>query len=84
MQAHGSDLFTAFGPGDMTDYFVRFVRHLDPKGGNGTQPFWPRYDPIARLTLQFNDGSVPITVTVDDERLAGTSELSNLSLRFPV
>ncbi|RPD58753.1 carotenoid ester lipase precursor [Lentinus tigrinus ALCF2SS1-7] len=81
--SHGSDLFTAFGPGDMTDYFVRFVTNLDPNGSNESQPVWPTYNTTARLTLQFNDGSTPINVTVDDERLAGTDELSALSLRFP-
>ena len=45
---------------------------------------WPRYNPSARLTLQFNDGSVPLNVTVDDERIAGTEELTSLALRFPL
>ncbi|TFK88164.1 carotenoid ester lipase precursor [Polyporus arcularius HHB13444] len=79
---HGSDLFNAFGPGDMTDYFVRFVHDLDPNGPTGIQ--WPRYNTSARLTLQFNDGDVPINITVDNERLAGTEELTSLTLRFPL
>ncbi|RPD69259.1 carotenoid ester lipase precursor [Lentinus tigrinus ALCF2SS1-7] len=82
--AHGSDLLTAFGPGDMTDYFIRFINHLDPNSHDETDPVWPRYDTVGRLTLQFNDGSNPVNVTVDDERLAGTDELSRLSLRFPI
>ncbi|RPD58759.1 carotenoid ester lipase precursor [Lentinus tigrinus ALCF2SS1-7] len=82
--AHGSDLLTAFRPGDMTDYFVRFVNHLNPNGLHFSQPFWPRYDPITRLTLQFNDGSIPVNVTVDNKRREGTDELFKLGLRFPI
>ncbi|TFK88169.1 carotenoid ester lipase precursor [Polyporus arcularius HHB13444] len=82
--AHGSDLFTAFGPGDMTDYFVRFVNHLNPNGGNGTELVWPRYNPRTRLALQFKDGSTPLEVAADDDRLEGTNELLSLSLRFPL
>ncbi|KAI0699614.1 carotenoid ester lipase precursor [Cerioporus squamosus] len=78
--AHGTDLFDAFGPGDMTDYFIRFVRRLDPNGRSGVQ--WPRYDTSSRKTLQFNDGSTPVNVTADTERLAGTSALFDLGLRF--
>ncbi|RDX42812.1 carotenoid ester lipase precursor [Lentinus brumalis] len=79
--AHGTDLSNALGPGDMTDYFIRFVNHLDPNGGSA--PHWPPYNTSARRTLQFNDGSTPLTVTADTERLAGTDALLDLSLRFP-
>ncbi|KAI0699613.1 carotenoid ester lipase precursor [Cerioporus squamosus] len=79
---HASDLFNVLGPGDMTDYFVRFVNHLDPNGQTGVQ--WPSYNTTSRLTLQFNDGSTPLNVTVDDERLTGTEELTRLSLLFPL
>ncbi|RPD58717.1 alpha beta-hydrolase [Lentinus tigrinus ALCF2SS1-7] len=79
---HGSDLLNAFGPGDMTDYFIHFVNHLDPNGAS-TRVHWPTYKPSTRLTLQFNEGSVPINVTVDNWRLAGMKEISSLSLRFP-
>ncbi|RPD58746.1 carotenoid ester lipase precursor [Lentinus tigrinus ALCF2SS1-7] len=79
---HASDLLIAFAPGDMTDYFIRFVHDLDPNGPSGVQ--WPQYNSSARLTLQFNNGDVPLIVTVDDERLAGTEELTSLALRFPL
>ncbi|KAI0699612.1 carotenoid ester lipase precursor [Cerioporus squamosus] len=79
--AHTTDLLNAFGPGDMTDFFVRFVNDLDPNGDSGVQ--WPPYNTTARATLQFNDGAVPLNITVDDERIAGTDELASLSLRFP-
>ncbi|TFK80316.1 carotenoid ester lipase precursor [Polyporus arcularius HHB13444] len=79
-QPHTSDLLNAFGPGDMTDYFIRFVNDLDPNDASGV--YWPPYNTSARLTLQFNDGSLPLNVTADDERLAGTEELSSLIGRF--
>ncbi|RPD57249.1 carotenoid ester lipase precursor [Lentinus tigrinus ALCF2SS1-6] len=78
---HGHDLFSAFGPGDMTDYFIRFVNNLNPNGDSGIQ--WPTYNTTTRATLQFNDGAEPLKLAADDERLAGMSELSSLSLRFP-
>ncbi|KAI0690023.1 carotenoid ester lipase precursor [Cerioporus squamosus] len=79
--AHGTDLFDAFGPGDMTDYFVRFVRHLDPNGESAVH--WPPFNTSARSTLQFSNGTTPLSVIADTERLAGTDFLFNLSLRFP-
>ncbi|KAI0699611.1 carotenoid ester lipase precursor [Cerioporus squamosus] len=81
--AHGTDLFNSLGPGDMTDYFIQFVRHLNPNGNLNSSVYWPPYNTSARLTLQFNDGSTPLNVTADTERLAGTSALVDLSLRFP-
>ncbi|KAI0690024.1 carotenoid ester lipase precursor [Cerioporus squamosus] len=80
--AHGTDLLNAFGPGDMTDYFIRFVRHLDPNG-NSSVFHWPPYNTSARPTLQFNDGTIPLDITADTERMAGTEALLDLSLRFP-
>ena len=65
----------------MTDFFVRFVSKLNPNGDSGVQ--WPTYNTTARATLQFNDGDVPLNITSDSERLAGTDELVSLSLRFP-
>ncbi len=76
LQSHGTDLLNAFAPGDMTDYFLRFVRHLDPNSNSGVQ--WPRFDNSSRLTLQFNDGSTPISVTADTARLAATRALFDL------
>ncbi|KAI0699616.1 alpha beta-hydrolase [Cerioporus squamosus] len=80
---HASDLLNALGGGDMGDYFIRFVRHLDPnQPASGVH--WPPYNAASRLTLQFNDGTVPLNVTIDNQRIAGTKELTSLSLRFPL
>ncbi|TFK91448.1 carotenoid ester lipase precursor [Polyporus arcularius HHB13444] len=79
---HGHDLFVAFAPDDMTDYFIRFVNTLDPNGD--TDMHWPRYDTTSRATLEFSEGDVPLSIAVDDQRLSGMSELTSLSLRFPL
>ena len=74
-------MFNAFGPGDMTDYFIRFVNDLDPNDGSGVQ-YWPMYSANTVETLSFSDGDVSLSITVDNERLAGTSELTSISGRF--
>ncbi|RDX42819.1 carotenoid ester lipase precursor [Lentinus brumalis] len=79
---HGTDLLNALEGGDMSDYFIRFVRHIDPNAETGVH--WPPYDATARSTLQFNEGSMPVSVAADDQRLAGTEELNRLSSRFPL
>ena len=66
----------------MTDYFVRFVRTLEPNTEAGVQ--WPVFNTSSRAVLQFNDGDTPLNVTRDVERLAGARELLSLSLRFPL
>ncbi|KAI0741844.1 carotenoid ester lipase precursor [Daedaleopsis nitida] len=77
---HTSDLLTAFGPGDMTDYFVRFVNDLDPNGGTEVQ--WPKFDTATRSALQFSDGDSAVQVVEDSARLDGTDVLTSLSVRF--
>ena len=65
----------------MTDYFVRFVSTLDPNGAGAVR--WPRFNTSVRATLQFNDGKVPVNVTRDSARLAGTDAVTNLRMKFP-
>ncbi len=50
------------------------MNDLDPNGDTGVQ--WPPYNTTTRATLQFNDGDVPLNITVDDARLAGMNELA--------
>ncbi|RPD58748.1 carotenoid ester lipase precursor [Lentinus tigrinus ALCF2SS1-6] len=78
---HGTDLFNAFGPGDMTDYFIRFTHNLNPNGHSGVH--WPPFNTHSRSTLQFNDGATPLNVTRDTQRLEGTNVLFDLSVKFP-
>ncbi|KAI0794097.1 carotenoid ester lipase precursor [Fomes fomentarius] len=78
---HGSDLFIAYGPGDMTEYFVRFANDLNPSPKSGVQ--WPKYDSLARQSLSFQDGNPALAVVGDADRLNGIQEVLALSLRFP-
>lgn len=75
-------MLNAFGPGDMTDYFIRFVRALNPNAKHGVQ--WPRYNTVTRSTLEFKDGESPLGILADVERADGTKAAFALSLRFPV
>ncbi|KAI0794098.1 carotenoid ester lipase precursor [Fomes fomentarius] len=78
---HGSDLFNAYGPGDMTEYFIRFVNDLNPNAKKGVQ--WPQFNSIFRWQLQFVDGNQPLRVSLDVDRLLAMLEVASLSLRFP-
>ena len=81
-QFHGSDLLNALEGGDMTDYFVRFINHLDPNSHAKDDVHWSQYDSEARLTLLFDEGSEPLHVAGDDYRAAGMKELNALAMRF--
>ncbi|KAI0791004.1 carotenoid ester lipase precursor [Abortiporus biennis] len=66
---HGSELLNAYGGGDLTDYVVNFINHLDPNGA-GPEISWPKYDaksPSPQL-LTFLDGAVPEALTPDTFR----------------
>ncbi|KAI0741825.1 carotenoid ester lipase precursor [Daedaleopsis nitida] len=78
-QPHTTDLLNAFGPGDLTDYFIRFVNDLNPNGASGVH--WPKFDIVSRQKLQFDD--TPVRVVQDYTRLGGTEALTALSRRFP-
>ncbi|KAI0793609.1 carotenoid ester lipase precursor [Fomes fomentarius] len=78
---HGTDVTVAYEPGDMTDYFIRFVNDLNPNAENGVQ--WPEYDAAARSSLEFRDGDTPLRIIPDDARAEAMSIVSALSLRFP-
>lgn len=66
-QVPGSNLLTPYAPGDLTDYFMPFVNHLDsdPNGKTGVQ--WPRYNLSTRHMLHLNEGEAAINVTSDVE-----------------
>ena len=66
----------------MTDYFVRFINHLDPNSHAKDDVHWSQYDSEARLTLLFDEGREPLHVAVDDYRAAGMQELNALAMRF--
>ncbi|KAI0318923.1 carotenoid ester lipase precursor [Amylostereum chailletii] len=80
--AHASDLANVFGPGDMTDYLVRFAATLDPNGDTGIE--WPRYNTSSPLLLQFNDGAVPLNISTDDYRVDGMALITKILLENPL
>lgn len=45
-------LQNVYAPGDMTDYLVHFVNHLDPNGSEDHLSQWPQYDSQQRLGSQ--------------------------------
>lgn len=45
-------LQNVYAPGDMTDYLVHFVNHLDPNGSEDHHSQWPQYDSQQRLGSQ--------------------------------
>ena len=66
----------------MTDYFIRFVNHLDPNGG--TLFNWPKYHPEAPQLLTLLDGPTPMTITNDTFRQDAMAFLMQLALKYPV
>ncbi|KAK7029558.1 hypothetical protein VNI00_014435 [Paramarasmius palmivorus] len=79
---HGSDLLNTYGPGDMTDYLVRFTATLNPNGNTGIN--WPEYTKEQPTMLQFQDGFVPLTLTQDTYRQQPMEVITQISLAHPV
>ena len=81
-QMHTSDLLNVYGPGDMTDYLIRFVANLDPNGKSGI--YWPEYTTQFPSLLTFLDGPVPLKITQDTYRVDATTFLTEFSLAHPI
>ncbi|EGN97860.1 hypothetical protein SERLA73DRAFT_109097 [Serpula lacrymans var. lacrymans S7.3] len=79
---HGSDLFNVFGPGDMTDYLVRFVANLDPNGN--TSIYWPQYTTQSPNLLTFRGGLTRLNITQDTYRKEAMDYITNLFLQYPM
>ncbi|GJE92632.1 carotenoid ester lipase precursor [Phanerochaete sordida] len=80
---HGSDLLYIYLPGDLADYYINFVNHLNPNiGANVTA--WPQYDTRGREVLTLLDGTPNITVTNDSYREEPIAYLTELSLKYPL
>ncbi|OBZ75690.1 Lipase 1 [Grifola frondosa] len=83
--AHATDLIDTYAyayPGDLVDYLVNFVNHLDP---NGRTPrfFWPQYDLASRKVLTLWDAG-RLSVTNDTYRAEGIRLFTKLALKFPL
>jgi len=79
---HESDIVIIYGPGDLTDYLVNFVNHLNPN--NKTGIYWPQYTVQEPRLLTLWDGSEPRNITNDTYRAEGISLLTQLGQEFPV
>ncbi|KAH7928750.1 alpha/beta-hydrolase [Leucogyrophana mollusca] len=79
---HGSDILNVYGPGDMTDYLVRFVSNLEPNGDTGIS--WPQYTTEAPNMLTFLDGLIPLEVGQDTYRAEAMAYITNVTLTYPV
>ncbi|KAH7906741.1 Alpha/Beta hydrolase protein [Hygrophoropsis aurantiaca] len=79
---HGSDLLNVYGPGDMTDYLVRFVTNLQPDGSTGIS--WPQYTTEAPNMLTFLDGLIPLEITQDTYRMEAIAYITNVTLTYPI
>ncbi len=78
------DVSDIYDGGELTDYLINFVNHLDPNGDTGIH--WPQYTPSAPKLLTLHDGlfSASLTITNDDYRVDAMRLLSDLSLEFPL
>ena len=76
MQAHLTD---AFGPVDMTEYFIHFVANQDPNRAE-TRVYWPRFHPetLYPSVQRLNN---PLDVMAYTERLGGTRAIADLVRR---
>ncbi|KAI0028478.1 carotenoid ester lipase precursor [Vararia minispora EC-137] len=75
---HGCDLSVVFGPGDLTDVFIRFAATLDPNGA--LEVDWPRYTPSAPRLFRLLDGDVPFEIVNDTFRVEEIKTLISIEL----
>ncbi|KAI0804500.1 carotenoid ester lipase precursor [Irpex lacteus] len=79
---HGNDMPNVYGPGELTDYLINFVNHLDPNG-NGSA-YWPQYTPTNPTLMTFLDGPTPQELTQDTFREEAIGTLTELFLKYPL
>ncbi|KAI0763529.1 carotenoid ester lipase precursor [Trametes elegans] len=80
--AHATDILNVYGGGELADYLINFVNHLDPNGK--TVASWPKYTTASPQQLTFLDGFVPTSITKDDYRVDAMNLMTKLSLSFPL
>ncbi|KAI0075535.1 alpha/beta-hydrolase [Panus rudis PR-1116 ss-1] len=82
---HASDIQNIFGGGDLTDFLVNFVNHLDPNGNGATKYLsWPKFDTNSLNLMTLLDGSVPQKITKDTYRKDGMDLLMKVTLEHPL
>ena len=83
-QFHSSDLANIFGPGDMTDYLIRFAAHLNPNGNTTTSSMqWPKYTVQNPKLMTFLDGHTPLELTDDTYRAKAFELVTKFWLAHP-
>ncbi|TFY79845.1 hypothetical protein EWM64_g4166 [Hericium alpestre] len=78
---HGSEMASFWGPGNMIDYLIRFVVHLDPN--SETSLPWPKYTPASPQLLTLWDGSAS-NITKDTFRKEQMEYLTELFMKHPL
>ncbi|KAI0265652.1 Alpha/Beta hydrolase protein [Gloeopeniophorella convolvens] len=81
MPFHSSDLQNVYGPGDMTDYLIRFAANLDPNGN--TNIHWPQYTNESPQLLTFVDGDPAQIISQDTYRAEQIAFVTQLFLKNP-
>ncbi|KAI0076889.1 alpha/beta-hydrolase [Panus rudis PR-1116 ss-1] len=56
---HGTDLNILYGGGDLSEYLVNFINHLDPNGASPSLTQWPKYDTESQVILTLLDDDTP-------------------------
>ncbi|OCH90088.1 carotenoid ester lipase precursor [Obba rivulosa] len=79
---HETDILNVYGPGDLTDFLVNFVNHLNPNNKTGVK--WPQWTSETPLLLTFWDGDVPLNITEDNFRIKGMKLLTDLGQKYPL
>lgn len=80
--AHGTDILNVYGGGDMVDYLVNFATNLNPNGVTNIE--WPEYTTETPNMLQFNDGLIPLSLSLDNYRVDAINFTTALLLANPV
>ncbi|TFY53116.1 hypothetical protein EVG20_g10257 [Dentipellis fragilis] len=79
---HTFEAGSIWGPGDMTNYFIRFVVHGNPNGG--VDMHWPSYSVASLRLLTLWDGPVAFNITEDTFRAKAVKFLHYLSSKYPL
>lgn len=83
LQVHGSDVVgNMYAPGDLTDFLINFVNHLDPNGKTGSALAWPQYTPDSPQLMTLLDGDTPQAISEDTYRQEAIAFLQKLSLEY--
>ncbi|KAJ8521688.1 hypothetical protein ONZ45_g1643 [Pleurotus djamor] len=85
---HGSDLADVYLEGELAEYIINFVNHLDPNGRPGSNHLnrtnWPKYTQGSPNLLTFSDDLFSPRITQDTFRRLPMDFLTRVTLANPV